>query len=92
MGGLSSGFSSGVVLRLGRRADEGELALERDPDRRVLRLPQLTWGMFFIARDMKSRQIEAGKEPPVTVIPCTLVMAIWAFGYPTQTTVDAFGV
>ena len=29
---------------------------------------------------MKSRQIDAGNEPPVTVMPWTLVIEICAFG------------
>ena len=29
---------------------------------------------------MKSFQIDAGNEPPVTVIPWTLVIEIWALG------------
>ena len=41
---------------------------------------------------MNRRQIWAGKLPPVTGIPCTLVIEILPFGYPTQTVVPSRGV
>ena len=45
-----------------------------------------------IAEPMNRCQICAGKLPPVTGIPCTLVIEILALGYPTQTVVPSRGV
>src|SRR2546423_14826066 len=44
------------------------------------------------ALSMKSFQIVAGKVPPATAIPCTLVIGISARGEPTHTVVSRFGV
>ena len=37
-------------------------------------------------------QIWAGKVPPATVMPCTLVIAMRASGCPTQTAVESWGM
>src|SRR6185436_11046779 len=49
-------------------------------------------GLLPNAPTVKRRQIVAGNVPPATRIPWTDVIGIFAFGYPTQTTVDAFVV
>ena len=36
---------------------------------------------------MNARQMEAGREPPVTAIPCTFVMGTRPRGYPIHTQV-----
>ena len=41
---------------------------------------------------MKRCQIVAGNVPPVTRIPCTLVIGVVRPGYPTQTTAARAGV
>ena len=45
-----------------------------------------------IALSMNRCQIEAGKEPPVTLIPWTETIGISARGYPTQTVASRLGV
>ena len=41
---------------------------------------------------MNFAHIWAGKLPPVTLMPWTLVMGVFAFGKPIHTAVDRFGV